>query len=290
MTRIALLAALSLGAACTAAEMPAAAPWTRVAPMPTARSELAGVALDGRIFALGGIAQLGTTTVVEAYDPATGRWQELASLPEDLHHLAAAAAGGALYVTGGYTDVAFSGMSHRAYAYDPDADRWRRIADLPAPRAAHAMAAVDGRLYLVGGVGPEREALWIYDPATDRWDVSKASMPTRREHLAAVALDGKLYVVGGRWRGIGNLGTLEIYDPATDLWRAAPDMPTPRSGLTAAAGGGAIHVTGGEDLSSSHTFDQHEVYDPATRPGRPPRHCRRRVTASRRRRKASAGT
>lgn len=41
-------------------------------------------------------------------------------------------------------------------------------------------------------------------------------------------------------------------------------MPTPRGGLTAAAVEGRLHVTGGEDLDTSHTFGEHEVYDPKT--------------------------
>ena len=59
--------------------------------MPTARSELAAAALDGRIYAAGGIAQWGTTAAFEAYDPAMDRWEELPPLPEAVHHLAAAA-------------------------------------------------------------------------------------------------------------------------------------------------------------------------------------------------------
>ena len=50
--------------------------------MPTARSELAAAALDGRIYVAGGIAQWGTTAAFEAYDPATDRWEELPPLPE----------------------------------------------------------------------------------------------------------------------------------------------------------------------------------------------------------------
>jgi N-acetylneuraminic acid mutarotase len=114
---------------CAAAQEATHGPWTPVAPMPTARSELTAAALDGRIYAAGGIAQWGTTAAFEAYDPATDRWEELPPLPEAVHHLAAAATN----------------------------ERW------PRSRA---------KLYVVGGVGPGSKDLWIYDPATDRWDVA----------------------------------------------------------------------------------------------------------------------
>jgi Kelch motif protein len=47
--------------------------WTRAAPMPTARSEIAAAALDGRIYVAGGLTALGTSNVFESYDPAEDR-------------------------------------------------------------------------------------------------------------------------------------------------------------------------------------------------------------------------
>ena len=249
---------------CAAAQDATQGPWTRAAPMPTARSELAATALEGRIYVAGGIAQLGTTAAFEAYDVATDRWKELPPLPEAVHHLAAATTDKRVYVTGGYTNLLFSEITKRAWAYDPGARRWSGIADLPGPRAAHGMAAIEGRLYVVGGVGPASEEIWVYDPATDSWEAAPAPLPTQREHLAVTVLDDKLYAVGGRWGDAGNLAALEIYDRAAGTWTRGPDLPTPRSGLTAGVLDGHIHVTGGESLSQGRTFGEHEAYDPTT--------------------------
>jgi N-acetylneuraminic acid mutarotase len=174
-------------------------PWTRAAPIPTARSELAATALEGRIYVAGGIAQWGTTAAFEAYDPTKDRWEALPPLPEAVHHLAAAATNERIYITGGYTNLLFSEITDRAWAYHPGERRWAQIADLPAPRAAHGMAAIEGKLYVVGGVGPASEDLLIYDPATERWEAARAALPTQREHLAVTVLDGKLHAIGGRW-------------------------------------------------------------------------------------------
>lgn len=190
---------------CAAAQGVPGGPWIGAPSMPTSRSELAAAALDGRIYAAGGIAQWGTTAAFEAYDPVTDRWEELPPLPEAVHHLAAAATDDRIYVTGGYTDLLFSAITDRAWAFDPRARTWTGIADLPAPRAAHGMAAIEGKLYVVGGAGPDSKVLWIYDPATDRWDAARAALPTQREHLTVTVLDSKLYVAGGRWAESGNL-------------------------------------------------------------------------------------
>jgi hypothetical protein len=171
----------------------------------------------------------------EAYDPATDRWEELPPLPEAVHHLAAAATKDRIYITGGYTNLLFSEITDRAWAYDPRERKWVRIADLPAPRAAHGMAAIEGKLYVVGGVGPTSEDLWIYDPGTERWEATRAALPTQREHLTVTALEGKLHAIGGRWEDRGNLAAHEIFDPATGTWTRGPDLPTARSGLTAGA-------------------------------------------------------
>src|SRR5207253_2843974 len=55
--------------------------WTALAPMPTARQEVAAAALDGRIFVIGGLgAGAEPVATVEVYDPGTDRWEARAPL------------------------------------------------------------------------------------------------------------------------------------------------------------------------------------------------------------------
>jgi N-acetylneuraminic acid mutarotase len=239
--------------------------WTAAAPMPLARSELNAAVLDSRLYAAGGIAQLGATPALQVYDPATDSWRSLAQMPEPRHHFGMAALDGRLYVSGGYRDLPFGADTARAevWAYDIASDAWSEMPDLPAPRAAHSMVALDGRLYVVGGVGPEPATVFAYDPKLERWSALATPLPTLREHLTAVALDGRIVVIGGRWSGQGNVATVEVLDPRAGIWSAGADMPTRRGGLTASALGGRIHVTGGEDLDTGDTYPAHEVYDPA---------------------------
>jgi len=248
---------------CTAAPGAAEGPWSRGAPMPTARSEVAVTQLAGRIYVAGGIGRFGTTDAFEVYDPATNAWRRLAPLPEALHHAAMTAVGDRIYVSGGYANMFFRPDRKSAWVYEPKADGWRRIADMPGPRATHKLLILGGKIYAVGGVGPDATALWVYDTSTERWDTTRAPLPTAREHLAAAAATGKLYVIAGRWSGRGNLTVVEAYDPATDRWSRTADLPAPRGGHTAATVKGRIHVTGGEDLASGDTFANHWVFDPA---------------------------
>jgi hypothetical protein len=46
--------------------------------------------------------------------------------------------------------------------------------------------------------GSDSADLWIYDPATGRWDDARVARPTQREHLSVTVLDGK--ALRRRWR------------------------------------------------------------------------------------------
>lgn len=220
------------------------------------------VALDDTLYVPGGLGTDRALAVMEAFDPATGAWRTLPPLPEPVHHAGVAAADGRVYVTGGYPDLRFVPTA-AAWAFDPSENAWTRLPDLPSERAGHALVELGGVLHVVGGIGRSSQGVWRFDVAEGRWIAPAAPLPTVREHLAAVALDGRIWAIGGRWADRGNLGTVEVYDPDADAWTTSPDLPTPRSGLTAAVACGSIHVAGGEALDGGRTFPEHEVFDPA---------------------------
>ena len=190
--------------------------------MPTARSEVAAAALDGRIYVAGGLGTGNSAQAFDVYDPGNDTWSQAASLPQGLNHAAIAASDGLIYLTGGYSGLNSTPEIRSTWAYDPGANQWSRRADMPAPRAEHSLANIDGQLYLIGGSGPDSTALWRYDPPGDTWDTSLAEMLTPRNHLIVVSADGKLYAIGGRWAVDGNRATnldaFEVYDPASDKW------------------------------------------------------------------------
>ncbi len=53
--------------------------------------------------------------------------------------------------------------------------------------------------------------------------------------------------------------TAEGYDPLRGSWSRLLDLPTPRSGLTAAGLRGRIYVAGKEVLGTAHTFGALEI-------------------------------
>jgi hypothetical protein len=121
------------------------------APMRTPRYLPAAVALQGRVWVIGGrAAGVGDLASVEVFDPATETWTAAAPLPEPRAELAAAVIGGYIHVGGGER-MASDRVFDTHWVYDPDTDAWSAGARLPSARRGVAAAAAGGRLYLLGG-------------------------------------------------------------------------------------------------------------------------------------------
>src|SRR5215212_4098584 len=68
--------------------------WRRLASLPRGRQAGGLVALDGRLYLVGGVVEGGLASDTQVYDPAADRWSPAPGLPTRREHLGAAAAGG----------------------------------------------------------------------------------------------------------------------------------------------------------------------------------------------------
>lgn len=129
--------------------------WTPRAPLPTPRSHMGYVALDGRIYAVGGQTGndegLTTQKLVETYDPATNTWASRAQMPAAVSHISGATfvMGGRIIVAGGET--ANGAPTASVFAYDPASDSWKTMTSLPAPRFSGVAAGINGKIYFATG-------------------------------------------------------------------------------------------------------------------------------------------
>src|SRR3972149_6090681 len=195
-----LLGAAALGG-CIGATTPSGAPpddkqpgrWAVLAPMPSARQELAVAEVGGRVSPVGGFGDTyEPVATVEAYDPAADRWEERAPLPIAMHHPAAVSLGGKLYVLGGFTGRVSQVPQDSLFEYDPATNAGRALAVMPTPRGALGAAAVEGKIHALGGSQDRAlNAHEVYDPAAGQWS-PRNPMPTAPDHLAAVTLGGAL--------------------------------------------------------------------------------------------------
>lgn len=194
--------------------------WMSLASLPTPRGAGWAVALNGKIYVIGGVQAdirdeptaplspgspqrvLGT---VEEYDPATNQWNARASMPTPRNHLFAAAVGNKIYAIGG--------------------------------RIGSAQITV----------AEDTNVVEEYDPARDQW-IGKGRAPIRRSGMAGAVANGRIYVAGGEyqdWEGAKAFWAVQSYDPASGLWDTLPRMQLAHHGFAAGIIGGALHVAGG---------------------------------------------
>ena len=83
------------------AQMPTS-PWKKGAPFPEPDEELYGVALNGKMYVIGGWDDGKAGGVNYEYNPATDKWTKKQPMPRPAHHAALAAANGKIYVMGGF--------------------------------------------------------------------------------------------------------------------------------------------------------------------------------------------
>ncbi|XP_055354645.1 kelch-like protein 3 [Paramacrobiotus metropolitanus] len=188
--------------------------WREMPPMQTPRRDFGLAALNGRIYAVGGIEvdKLGTLASVEAYDPTQETWSAVAPLPVELSGVRTVGCDGRLFVFGG--DGREEDVGRWAFCYDPAGDTWTRLRDMLIPRDfCKAIVAPSGLIYVIGGaeVGVPSKRVDAYDRVSDQW-VRKADLIVERDSPGCACLDGKLYVLGG------DVDSIEVYDEETDRW------------------------------------------------------------------------
>ena len=205
----------------------------------------AAVALDGRIYLIGGFETVTNvpTDRVHVYDPATRTWTDACPLPAPRGGHAAVVLNGRIHVLGG-------GNSRSTIAdhsvYDPATDTWSDLAPLPRAEGSPAAVAFGGKLYAIGGRSGATDfgAVDIYDPATGTWSAGPAIEP--RGTAGAVAWCGAIYLFGGESQARAeSLAEVLRLERGAAAWQVAPSMPTARNFARAVLLGDAVYVVGG---------------------------------------------
>ncbi len=121
--------------------------WRRVAAMPEGRQGHAMVALQDKLYVVGGVGRTDDTLI---YDVTDERWTRGAPIPAGRDHLRAVEWNGEIWAIGGRAGA----PTDRVDVYDPRRDRWTRGIDLPEPMSAMAVGVVRGQLHVIGGEDP----------------------------------------------------------------------------------------------------------------------------------------
>ena len=228
--------------------------WESKAPMRVARGALGVVAVNNKIYAIGGSAKdvrLAATkeflSTNEEYDPETDTWTSKKGMPTQRATLAIASYQNKIYCIGGKNSDGYTGINE---VYDPQTDTWETKKPMPTARGFVTANVVNGRIYVIGGsiIGGGTTVNEVYDPATDSW-TTKTSMPAHGGSVSTV-FDTKIYFMRG--------SELLIYEPATDKWSEGTPKPSSVGGVLA-----AVVTTGDMAPKRIYTIgDRVGIYDP----------------------------
>ncbi|MGQ7843157.1 Kelch repeat-containing protein [Granulosicoccus sp. 3-233] len=238
----------------------------------TKRHEAAAVAVDGKLYLMGGRG----SRPIEVYDSSTKRWRVIGNPPEELHHFQPVVIGSKIYVIGAFTCCYPDEPSVQTiHVFDTATEQWSTAGKIPSNRLRGSAGAVvhDGEIYLVGGntQGHDGGAVnWFdrYDPVSKDWD-TLPNAPHARDHFMAVIVDGKLVAAAGRESDQPNtfddaVRQTDVYDFSTNSWSTGANIPTVRAGVFAAPAGNEVLVAGGEIDTSGVALDVTEAYNVKT--------------------------
>jgi DNA-binding CsgD family transcriptional regulator/N-acetylneuraminic acid mutarotase len=231
--------------------------WRTRAQMPTPRTNLAVVAHNGLIYAIGGASNTGVTGKVEIYDPRSDAWTTGGPKPTPAGFVSAVVVDGLIYVPGGIGD----GQQPRSdlEVYDPATDAWQTRAALPQALGAYGLAAMQGEIFMFGGWDGRGyvASVYHYSPAADSWQALQP-MDLPRGFLGAASVGDRIYVVGG-YDGITEFNSCSAYDPLADTWAPLATMDLRRGGLTLVPVRESLYALGG-GINGYLAFN--ERYDP----------------------------
>ena len=163
--------------------------WSERMSMRARRFNHSAVAVDGRLFVLGGLDDAGRESrSVFVYDPRRDQWSPARALPRPLHAFGAVVFRGEIWVLGGRSgEEVVTGV----LIYDPRRDEWRAGPRMPKPMELLGAAVVDDEIHAVW-----ESTYQIYDAGTGKWRDGPRPLVARHA-LELFHVDDALYAIGG---------------------------------------------------------------------------------------------
>ena len=201
------------------------AQWVPVASPPSnfITNHTYGFGLDGKGYLVtGGNLSGQVNNRFMQYDPVTDEFTDLDNFPGAARGFAIGDTwDGKAYFGFGASNIAYDDL----WVYDP-ATGWDQLASCPCNERTHpALVAHNGKVYvgLGGGQFGNLDDWWIYDIATDSWEVGARFPGAPRHHPYQFGMGDFIYVGLGHGASIYN--ELFRYDPATDTWDEVASLP-----------------------------------------------------------------
>lgn len=228
--------------------------WKQKSGMSVIRYGFSAVAMNGKVFAIGGIADTsGTpTSVVEEYDPVLDKWIVKSPMPTARYLMTACGFENKIYVFGGFIR-GFDNDIDVLEVYDPATDKWQKKSSMPTKRSFNLISIINRNLYLFSKNGFDK-----YNPETDKWTSTSSHEHTNCEIVRAAMVDNEIYAIINR-RGVASY--LSKYNPATDSWVNLKSLFYHKMDFSFAAFGKRLYIIGGWKDNYQQAVSTCEMYD-----------------------------
>jgi N-acetylneuraminic acid mutarotase len=168
--------------------------WTELAAMHFVRGGHALVAVQGKLYAIGGNSSRGNVAAAEVFDPAANAWTVLSSLPSPRNHVSGFVLGTKACVAGGR-----SPNTGRIDCIDALDGSWSRLPDVPrATSGGGATSFVGGAVVMMGGEDAGEsvmvDMLSFYSDGA--WSAVDA-MQSPRHGIQLALFQGRAWACGG---------------------------------------------------------------------------------------------
>jgi len=198
-------------------------PWNPRASMQQARGGLGVVAVDGKVYAIGGKTASGEFVGTnEQYDPKDDTWKILEPMPTSRAYFAIVTYQNKIYCIGGLNK---NGLCSITEVYDTVTGSWSAKTSLPIKGANLQGQIVDGKIFVLNGCD-----LFMYNPAKDVW-TEKTSINAQHlvgsNFIASAVVDSNIVVTGNFTFATPSRTETKvmIYDTLTDVWREGAKPP-----------------------------------------------------------------
>lgn len=171
-------------------------------PLPRKAGQVVALAVNGRLYAVGGADDEGPTAEVLSIGVGETSWRVDAPAPNPVSQASGCVLNGKIYIAAGP-----SSHCPGLFVYDPERDSWSQVEHPSRPPSAPLCTAFDGSVWVMGGRGAAsgQTAAFAYAPDTGQWR-RVPDLPLPVSWGAAAAVNGRLLIAGGAYRDerVGN--------------------------------------------------------------------------------------
>ncbi len=233
-----------------------------LAPMPNPRNHMGGIALNGKLYAIGGQHKGNESTApqdeLDIYDPATNTWTQAAPMPRPIGHITSnvLVRDGRIVVVSGVTTGKV--ILPNVIEYDPLTNSWSELTPLPAGRQSPVSGLIGTQMVVTCGLinGQPQNQTWVAEAVTTggTWRTGPA-LPIAVGEVSSGIVNGVLYVLGG------DTSATMAYNLVTGIWRSdLAQRPILGDHHAAEVSNGKFYLFGGLGVAGS--AGKVQIYNP----------------------------